>query len=193
MKHVFFFFIIIGIAINAFSQDSIAIYMKPELRTRMEYRDGFQKLAPENSTGAFFISQRSRLGFGIETSKIKIKFTPQDVRVWGDEQYGNTAGITGNDASVDLFEAYSEIKLLNNHWISIGRQTLSYDNGWLMSNRNWNQNGIASDAVVLKLKYDNYSIHAGSSWNTSKVNAYNNYYITSRYKTLNYLWLNRSF
>jgi len=193
MKSVLLFLIIIGNAINAFSQDSISVYIKPELRTRMEYRDGFQKLAPENSTGTFFISQRSRLGFGIETSKIKIKFTPQDVRVWGDEQYGNTAGITGNDASLDLFEAYSEINLLNNHWVSIGRQTLSYHNGWLLSDRNWNQNGIASDAVVLKLKYDNYAVHAGSSWNSLKENAADNFYLTSRYKTLNYLWLNRDF
>ncbi len=122
-------FILLSTTINAFSQDSISIYVKPELRTRMEYRDGFQKLAAENSNGALFISQRSRLSFGIETSKLKIRFTPQDVRIWGDEQYGNTAGITGNDASLDVFEAYSEIKLMNNHWLSIGRLTLIYDNG----------------------------------------------------------------
>jgi hypothetical protein len=189
---IFLYLLFISMLPAVFSDDNaFSISIHPEMRTRMEYRDGFQKLAPRNTNPALFVSQRTRIGFDIQTSTIKLRITPQDVRVWGDEQYGSTAGITGNDASFDLFEGYAAILFGNNHWLSVGRQVIAYDNDWLLSGRNWNQHGISSDAVVAKLNYDKYAIHAGVSWNSTKESLFDNHYATNRYKTLNYLWLNK--
>lgn len=194
MKRLFLIFIFtITAAMYAMPQDSIVnIFVSPEMRTRGELRNGFQKLAPDNSNASLFISQRSRLGIGIETPKIKVRITPQDVRVWGDEKYGSTSGITGDDASLDLFEGYAEIKLKNKNWLSVGRQVIAYDNDWLLSSANWMQSGISSDAVLLKMDFDNFKLHAGSSWNSLKETPFENYYFTNRYKTLNFLWINRA-
>lgn len=168
-------------------ENSINVYIVPELRTRAEYRDGFQKLATTSSNPAAFISQRTRLGLGVETTDMKFKIVPQDVRVWGDAQFGNTAGFTGNEASLDMFEGYAEFRFNRNHWIAAGRQVISYDNGWLLSDRNWNQSGIATDGIVLKLNFDQMQVYAGSSWNSLQELSFDNFYPTNRYKTLNHL------
>jgi len=181
-------------ALLSVAQDSTAhFYAMPELRNRFEMRDGYQKLVPNKANPAFFLSQRTRLSLSYETSMLKLKFTPQDVRVWGDGQNATTAGFTGDNASLDLYEGYAEINIGNKNWVSVGRQVLSYDNNWLLSDRNWSQSGISSDAVVLKLMAGTINIHAGSTWNTLKERLSDNFYPTTRYKTLNYMWLNKSF
>jgi hypothetical protein len=163
-----------------------------QYRPRFELRNGYQKLAPEGATPAAFISQRSRVSFSYESENFKLKFTPQDVRVWGDEGFSSTSGLYGDNSSLDLFEGYAEIKLAENSWLSVGRQQLAYDNEWLFGQGNWNQNGNSMDAVVLKLKPLGWNLHLASAWNTMKENASGNLYPTDRYKSINYLWLNKT-
>lgn len=195
MKKEFFIFTLIwGLGLSVFAQDSTEfIFAKPEIRNRFETRDGFQKLASPESRPSIFMSQRTRLTLGYETSKLKIVFSPQDVRIWGDGQNANTAGFTGDNASLDLFEGYAEFNIGAKNRLSVGRQTLSYDNNWLLSDRNWNQNGISSDALVMKLQFGKTKVHAGGSWNTLKELPNDNFYPTTRYKSLNFLWVNRTF
>jgi hypothetical protein len=69
----------------------------------------------------------------------------------------------------------------------MGRQQLVYDNQSILSNGYWNQNGIASDAIVLKLKKDDWNLHLTGSWNSLSQASSGNYYDTIRYKSLNFL------
>ncbi len=164
-----------------------------QYRPRFELRDGYRKFATDGSVPTGVISQRTRLSFSYQSEKLKIKFTPQDVRVWGDEQLASSTGVYGNKASLDLLEAYAEIKTGNFGWISVGRQQLIYDHERLLAARNWNQNGLAYDAVVFKLEINQWKIHTGSSWNSLDATLSDNLYLPDRIKSLNYIWINRKF
>lgn len=167
--------------------------IEAQYRPRFELRDGYRKLTTDGSVPTGVISQRTRLSFSYESEKLKLKFTPQDVRIWGDEQLASSTGVYGDNASIDLFEGYAEIKMGNAGWISVGRQQLVYDQQRLLAARNWNQNGLAYDAVVIKLGVNQWKIHAGSSWNSLAATLFDNLYLPNRIKTLNYLWVNRKF
>lgn len=164
-----------------------------ELRNRSEFRDGYAKLSSRGSTPAFLVTQRTRVVFSYESENLKIKFTPQDVRIWGDDSNITLAGSNGNNASIDLFEGFADFKIGKNSWLAVGRQQLVYDNQSILSNANWNQNGISSDAVLLKLKLSEWNIHIAGSWNTAQQAATDNFYPTDRYKSINFLWINRQF
>lgn len=163
-----------------------------EYRPRFEIRDGYRKLAKEGSVPAVLISQRTRLSFSYKTDNLLIRFTPQDVRIWGDEQLAGSTAVYGDIASLDLFEAYAEIKLSKTWDFSIGRQQLIYDSQRLLSKRNWNQNGIAYDAAILKYHPKKWNLHIGICWNTLTEKLSENHYPSARIKSLNYLWINRA-
>ncbi len=160
-----------------------------QLRTRGELRDGFQKIAPGDAVPAILIQQRTRLSFSYETPQMKLKITPQDFRLWGDQPKMSVSGV-GHNPSLDLFEAFAAIKAGDMVTISVGRQVLAYDNKRLIGERNWNQ-GKSYDALVLKLTPGKWNLHAGASWNTLTEASANNHYPSSRIKSLNYLWINR--
>jgi hypothetical protein len=185
------FFIVISLFVAIESQAQFKI--DAQYRPRFDVRDGYRKLATEGSTPSVIISQRTRLSFSYITEKLKLKFTPQDVRVWGDEKLASSTGVYGDNASIDLFEGYAEIKMGDVGWISVGRQQLMYDHQRLLSVRNWNQNGITYDAVVFKFGISQWDIHAGSSWNSLDATLSGNLYLPNRIKSLNYLWVNRKF
>ena len=184
----------VALLLFVFSLNDVKAQFKvdAQYRPRFELRDGYQKLAPQNTVPAAFVSQRSRITFSYESENFKLKFTPQDVRIWGDEEIATIGGVHGDSASIDMFEAYAEILLGEIGWISVGRQQIVYDNEWLLGARNWNQNGNASDAVVLKLKPFGWNLHLATAWNTKAEASFDNLYPTDRYKSLNYLWLNKA-
>ena len=161
-----------------------------QLRNRFEFRDGYQKLATEGSSPPALISQRTRLSFSYENNYLKLKLTPQDVRLWGDQTSINSSGV-GDNPSLDLLEAYAEVKIGKSGWISAGRQQLVYDSRRLLGDRNWNQNGIAYDALVLKLNFNQWNLHTGTVWNTMVESLTENLYPSARIKNLNFIWLNR--
>ena len=148
------------------SQAAIAQFsVDAQLRARGEVRDGYQKINPEDASPAVLVSQRTRLAFTYEMPRLKLKIVPQDVRLWGDQAKLSATGV-GDNPSLDLYEAYAELRISELLSISAGRQELIYDNGRMLGNRNWNQNGISYDALVLKYRRDGWKIDAGASWNT---------------------------
>lgn len=161
-----------------------------EYRNRFEFRDGYKSLPEAGSHPAAFISQRTRLSFSYETEQLRLKFTPQDVRVWGDEQSSGSTAVYGDDASLEMFEGFAELKIKNKNWLSVGRQQLIYDNQRLFAARNWNQRGIAYDAVVYKINLTNWKIHIAGSWNSTGENLSDNFYNPARIKSLNFVWAN---
>ncbi len=172
------------LAQNSFAQFNV----DAQLRNRFEFRDGYKKLAEQGTDPAIFISQRTRISFNFENKQLKVRFTPQDVRVWGNEQLSSSTGVFGDNASLDLFEAFAQIKTGENAWFSVGRQQLVYDGQRILAARNWNQNGISYDAVIFKWKAKEWEIHAGGSWNSTGENSSDNYYDPERLKTLNFIW-----
>ncbi len=180
--------LLIGL-ISLFTQGLYAQFrVEAQFRNRFEFRDGYKKLSEKGSEPAAFISQRTRISFGFESERLKLRFTPQDVRVWGDEKASSATGVYGDSASLDLFEAFVQIKIGDNGWLSVGRQPLVYDGQRLLAARNWNQNGLSYDAVVYKWKSQAWEFHAGNSWNSTGENASDNFYNPSRIKSLNFLW-----
>lgn len=164
--------------------------VETQLRPRFELRNGYQKLAEVGSVPTFLVSQRSRFSISYKTDLLRIKLVPQDVRIWGDEEIAGLSGVSGDYASLDMHEAYAEIRLLRSNSITVGRQELVYDNQSILSNSNWNQNGIAADAVVLKFRaIPRVKIDLGGIWNTQKESASNNYFPTDRIKTMGFAWL----
>lgn len=187
---VSFLLLLSALFFTASIQTNAQFSVETHLRSRAEMRDGYQKLAAMGSDPAFLVSQRTRLSFVYENKILKLRITPQDVRLWGDQAKMSTG--VGDNPSLDLFEAYAEISLGSNARISAGRQQLVYDNRRLLGDRNWNQNGISYDALVVRLKPGKFNLHAGASWNTLSEALSGNPYPASRIKSLNYLWLNRS-
>ncbi|MFH1296387.1 MAG: alginate export family protein [Bacteroidota bacterium] len=174
------------VTVNGFSQFTL----DAQLRPRFEIRNGYQRLIPDTVDPAFLISQRTRLSFGYENKFLKVKITPQDVRIWGDERISSSTGVFGDQASMDLFEGYIELRLGPWARISTGRQQLVYDNERILAPRNWNQTGIAYDAVVAKMGWRTWEIHVGGSWNTLAEAPYDNPYPASRIKSLDFAWVN---
>jgi len=180
---IFFFLFICSISIQAqFTIDA-------QIRPRGVISEGYQHLIPDSSGTAFSISQRTRISFSYANPFLRIRITPQDVRVWGNESVSSSTGVFGNAASLDLFEGYVELKLGSWGWVSIGRQQLKYDREWLLATRNWNQMGIAYDAVVLKTAWKAWKLDIAGSWNSLTEVPYNNLYPSSRIKSLNYAWI----
>ena len=162
-----------------------------QFRTRSEFRDGYQKLAAKNATPAFLISQRSRFIISYETEGFKLRFPPQDIRIWGDEEIASLGGVNGNKASIDMFEGFVDFKIADNSLLAIGRQTLVYDNEYNLAARNWSQRGISSDAVLYKYNRADLKVHVSGSWNSLKESRSDNLYPTDRLKSLNFILINK--
>lgn len=178
----------------AFVHQSVAQFtIDAQLRNRFEVRNGFWQLAAEGDNPHVHMSQRSRLRFAYQSENLKLVFTPQDVRIWGDDQTASYAGFYGSDASLDLFEAYAEIRLSENGWLSVGRQKFAYDNLSLISDIDWLQNPPTNDAMVLKTLAGDWNVHLATSWNSLDAQLAENPYPVNRFKTFNFLWLNRRF
>ncbi len=159
-----------------------------QLRNRAEVRDGYKQLPLGDFSSAFFVSQRSRLSLGYTSDILKLKMTAQDVRLWGDDVKIGSSG-TGDQVTLGLFEGYAEIRIIPKLWLSIGRQQLVYDKEWIFATRNWNQNGISYDALLLKFNLPALDVHVGSTWNTLTEASQNNHYPPERYKTMNFIWI----
>lgn len=167
--------------------------IQAELRNRFELRDGYRSLSAKDTTPARLIWQRSRISFNYETKNFKLTITPQDVRLWGDESQRSSSGVFGDEASLELYEGYAEIKLGTLGWVSVGRQELKYDNQRLLATRNWNNNGMTYDAVLFKLKAANWDIHLAGTWNSLAEASSGNLYPSNRIKNLMFLWANHTF
>lgn len=190
MKQHTLYVVLVILSLQTINQSQAQFNVDAQLRNRFEFRDGYQKILPNKSTPAFLITQRSRLSFSYNTEKIKLKFTPQDVRIWGDEELASSTGVFGDKASLDLFESFVEIRAGSTTWFSVGRQQLVYDNQRLLATRNWNQLGISYDALLIKFQISKWKLHIAGSWNTLIESSSENYYNSARIKTLNFLWIN---
>jgi len=163
-----------------------------EIRPRAEMRNGYKQLPDTASIPAFFISQRSRLAFLLKKEKYALKVSFQDVRVWGDELNFSATGVQGNDASIDLKEAWAEAYITPHITVRFGRQELKYGDQRMIATRNWNQHGMSYDAM--RVSYENaFKLHLVLSYGNSSELVYHQAYDQVKIRTLNLLYFEKTY
>lgn len=170
-----------------------------ELRARPELNHGLMSLPVESSEAAFFVSQRSRLNFSFKNEHFSSYFSVQDVRFWGENDIATKTGIQTNTKGFGVSQAWFDWKFAENWGLKTGRQIWNYDDGRILSHRNWNQYGLAYDAFLLHLDKKDFHFHAGSSinntwisFNKTNLSPEGNSYeepLGFRIKYFNFLWL----
>lgn len=138
-----------------------------ELRARPELNHGLMSLPTESAEAAFFVSQRSRLNLKYKNDKFTTFISMQDVRFWGENDIVTKTGIQTNTKGFGISEAWFDWNFSKNWGLKTGRQTWNYDDGRILSGRNWSQYGLAYDAFLLHLDKDDFQFHLGSSINNT--------------------------
>lgn len=187
-KFVFATLLVVAISMSLNAQFTV----NTEIRPRAELRNGYKSLFADDDISAYFISQRTRLGFTYSNEKYSLSIIAQDVRVWGDESVYNSTSVKGDDASIELFDAWFKFKFGNYTSIKIGRQQWAYDDQRLLSARNWGQTGLAYDAILFKYDNTNFRIDLGLSLNNEAENKSGNLYTPEKLKYVDFLYLKKN-
>jgi hypothetical protein len=209
-KHFLGGAICLFIGILSYNNSQAQFTLGAQLRTRTELRDGQGSPLSLGTKPAIFTSQRSRLSAGFTGYRFKLGLTVQDVRVWGQDVSTINRTTTADNNGFMLQEAWAEIMLLDTTVknkslnLKIGRQELNYDDGRLLGNLNWLQQGRRHDAALIKYESNSWMLHVGAAFNQNKENAagtiYNptplgNYTANTnggtQYKSLEYLYLGK--
>ena len=183
--------IITGMSTLLLSHISLAVRaqlsLTGELRTRTELRNGYGTLETIGNKPAFLTSQRARLNFHYQSSRVIFHASVQDVRVWG----ADASTINNADGTrLMVHEAWGELVFSNSadssiahspvqyFGVRIGRQELVYDDERLIGNLNWLQQGRRHDAIVFKLLNKGWQTDLGFAFNqnTDAVNYNGTYY-----------------
>ncbi|MDO6392183.1 alginate export family protein [Pontibacter sp. BT731] len=157
------------------------LYLTPQVRPRAEWRNGYQSL-PNGQDGAFFVSQRSRLTLDYKQDKVQMRFSLQDVRVWGNEVHLKDVPSTA------MHEAWGEVALSDKFAVRLGRQEFVYNNDRLLGNVDWVQQARSHDGMVLKARWRGISLDAGGAFNQEKEALFDTHYSMNNYKVLGFLW-----
>ena len=170
----FILFVLAGVLLFAYSNVNAQFSLSGQLRERGEFRDGYGNLKPISNKNSTFISQRTRLTFEYNWSKLIFHTTVQDVRLWGQDA-STISNADGN--KLELHEAWAELVLSKNNdtafkkpfldyfGLKIGRQELVYDDERLLGNLDWLQQGRRHDAIVLKAIEKGWQVDLGAAFN----------------------------
>ncbi|WP_026969118.1 alginate export family protein [Algoriphagus terrigena] len=129
-----------------FEVDAQTFSLDADIRPRFEYRHGFGAPLPDGADPAAFVTQRSRLNFAYQDSKLKVYFSVQDVSTWGDTRQ---LAINDENHSFSLFQAWLSYAFTENWSMKLGRQTLSYDDQRILGEVDWTMQGRFHDAAML--------------------------------------------
>ncbi len=176
-----------------FIQTRAQLTVKAEMKSRLEMRNGYKALKKSGDDPAFLVSQRSRVSLLYSKSFFSIGFSMQDVRVWGNETLFSPTGVFGDNASLDVNEAWVNLQIFQNVSVKIGRQYLGYDDKRLLSERNWNQHSVAYDAMVLKYYKNGFKADLAFSYNNQKEILFVEPFTDQKIKTLNFLHIEKQF
>lgn len=179
-------FAIFGMSTTGFSQQ---LGIDAQYRPRAEFRNGFSKPLERGEKAAFFISHRARLGLNFQYKFIELKFSVQDVRLWG-----NSPQLADSYNNFAIQEIYAKLNL-HKHWaLKIGRQEITYDNERLFGKVDWTQQGRVHDAAIILFRNEKFGADVGFAFNQSSIkNATTFYDISGNYKTIQFAHLNYKF
>ncbi|MDR2810871.1 MAG: alginate export family protein [Tannerellaceae bacterium] len=160
-----------------------------EIRSRIEYREGFHKPLADTLQGAAIASLRTRIQLNYAHEKIQTRIILQDTRIYGQ------AGTNDTRNSLGVFEAWGSYLLTPDLSVTLGRQAIEYDDKRLLTASNWSNTGNAHDLILLKYESPHrFNLHWGGAWNNNGDNEYEKTYNVSRsYKALTFVWFGKSF
>ncbi|MEL7001281.1 MAG: alginate export family protein [Bacteroidota bacterium] len=169
-----------------FSTATAQLEFKGEFQPRAQFNNGFRKLPDATTESALVFLQRSRLKLGYTyKEKVKLFFSLQDSRVWGDQDDRADRARTG------MFEAWGEVYLNKKMSIKVGRQALKYDDGYLLTDPGWVVNGRSYDAALFKYQDSTFSAHVGVSQNQDRIVLNRTRFQNELFKNLHFLWLEK--
>ncbi|WP_108866361.1 alginate export family protein [Aquimarina aquimarini] len=174
------------------TQTQAQLSVDADLRTRFEYRHGFNNLFPDNAEPAAFVAQRSRLNIGYQAEKLKLFVSLQDVSTWGDTR--QILPIDGND-SFSLFQAWGQLFVNENLSVKVGRQVISYDDQRIFGGLDWAMQGRFHDAAIIKYKKEGLMADIGGAFSQeNQSNEGNDFSIQGffTYKAMQYGYLKKS-
>lgn len=176
------------VVINALPASVVGqnVTIDAEFRPRTEMRDGFKIPNVQGKDPGVFTSQRTRLGLTYTSGLLNAQLTLQDARVFG--QFATSA----TDATTGLYEGWAELLLAPGGSLKVGRQTLKYDDGRLLSAPTWSTAGTTHDLALLKFNLNDWQLHAGLAFNnSSEISSEAIYANTVKYRSLAYVWLTK--
>ena len=171
-----------------------------EIRPRFELNNGQGALPNDSSDATAYISQRSRINLKYSSDIYQFFISFQDVRNWGEENIATGTGAFTTSGSTGMHQAWFQLKLSDASKLKIGRQVFSYDDQRLLAGRNWNQYGLAYDAVLMQYKKDSWQFDLALSYNNDSQKGtpagfgLNNYYVDPigrRLRTLNFAYIKK--
>ena len=199
MKHILIFskannivnrlFIITILVLLTVSQLSgQAIKVDAEVRSRGEYRDGFQEPLADTLNPVYVNNLRTKLNFTYSASDVRAKISLLDTRTLG----ATDVSRTGN--GLGILEAWGEYDFTPEFSFSLGRQGLEYDDKRLFSHNNWSNTPGAHDILLLKYNSPILTVHIGTAYNNANdANFKSLTPYTLTYKTLNLIRIEKRF
>ncbi len=156
-----------------------------EFRPRMEFRNGYQQLRNDTSSGAFFTNQRLRVSANYTfNSRFVMQVSVQDLRVWGQQDPRSTS------ASLQLFEGWAEAYITNKFSIRVGRQRLIYDNQRLFAENDWRLSAAVHDALNFRFYTSKLSSELALAFNQSSERYFGTDYAPSGFSNYKFLAVN---
>ncbi|MFA7471655.1 MAG: alginate export family protein [Spirosomataceae bacterium] len=156
-----------------------------DLRLRYEFRNGYGTLRPDSAKAAHFITQRNRIKIDYSDAKLKLRISPQNVRVWGDMSPSPQRSL-----DMHFHEAWAELAV--NRWLSLklGRQELDYADARILGNADWGMQARSHDVFLARLKPDTLQeFHFGMAINALREsNFQENYGDRGYFRTMQFGW-----
>ncbi len=151
--------------------------MSGEIRPRMEYKHGYKNLADSAQYATISTSQRTRLNLDYKAENYRVGLSLQDVRTWG-----SVSTLNSTNDYFTVHQAWTEVDLIKDVSVKVGRQELVYDDHRLFGNVGWAPQGRSHDVALLK--YDGgFKADVGFTKNLDE---------SAGYKDMHYLWLHKS-
>lgn len=154
-------------------------------RPRFEYRNGYNYPRLESDDASAFISNRTRIGANFDNGFFSARVAAQDISLWGQKMQNDNDG-----SRFTLNEAWGQLTH-NNFFARVGRQSLNYDDGRILSVSNWTPTGIWHDAIKLGYEDNLNTLHFILAYNQSRelTNAGTFYEATGQpYQNMQTLW-----
>jgi hypothetical protein len=153
-----------------------------EFRPRTEFRNGYQQLRNDSSSGAFFTNQRLRLSANYSfDNRFIMQVSVQDLRVWGQQDPRSTS------ATLQLFEGWAEAYVTNKLSVRVGRQRLVYDNQRLFAENDWRLSAAVHDAINFRYYGPELSSELAFAFNQSSERYFGTDYAPSGFTNYKFL------
>lgn len=137
----------LGIFLLLISKSAISQFsFSGEFRPRTEVRGGYKAPLVSLRNTAVVTDQRTRIYMGYRKDNVDMKFTVQDIRLWGGAPL-----VGGNGSSLGIAESWLKLTLKPNINLKVGRQPISLDNERIFGALNWAQAGRFHDALTFNI------------------------------------------